>query len=381
MNFKQYNSKTVNFLLLLISLFVFFFVFELVLKLFPVNNSSDWLSVTEKTPILRHTPNHYIIYSRDWNFSISNKRWSNNYGFINEQQYRPKDNKPLIAVIGDSYVEALPNSYASSFYGKLQSSLVNCRVYSFGVSGAPLSQYLAWAKFAQNEFNPQIMIIPIIANDFDESFYKYKKTRGFHYFIDEGKSNEILLHRVDRIDSSIRKLLFKSSLFRHLFFNLHIGSKFWELKNSFIKFIQNDKTPLRYIGNVPAIVTKEQEKDGRLATDLFLANLPVLSKINTSKILFIVDGIRPNLYAEEEYGRVGLSYWQKMHDYFIYRAKLAGYNVIDMQPVFTKHFNQHGKRFEYENDGHWNDLAHNLVAQQIINSKLLRDELSSSCFE
>ena len=44
------------------------------------------------------------------------------------------------------------------------------RVYSFGMNAAPLSQYLAYAEHASETYQPAALVIPIIENDFDESY-------------------------------------------------------------------------------------------------------------------------------------------------------------------------------------------------------------------
>jgi len=58
-----------------------------------------------------------------------------------------------------------------SFHGLLQDELVDkCNVYSFGMSGAPLSQYVAWMKHANRNYTPFIFVFNIIGNDFDERY-------------------------------------------------------------------------------------------------------------------------------------------------------------------------------------------------------------------
>ena len=42
-------------------------------------------------------------------------------------------------------------------------------VYGFGKSGAPLSQYLQMTRYVIKHFDPEIIVINVIRNDFDES--------------------------------------------------------------------------------------------------------------------------------------------------------------------------------------------------------------------
>ena len=67
---------------------------------------------------------------------------SNNYGFINDVNHDENLASPLIAVIGDSYVEAIMVPFSNTITGRLVSYFVpTARVYSFAGSGVPLSQY------------------------------------------------------------------------------------------------------------------------------------------------------------------------------------------------------------------------------------------------
>ena len=354
------------------SVVFFLSILEGVLRFLPVTNSTDWTVVTEETPILSHTPDHAITYSMGWDFRYATERWSNNYGFLNDQDYVTQHPLPLIAVVGDSYVEAMLNSYENTFYGRLASAMEQTtRIYSFGVSGAQLSQYLVWAEFAAKTFGPDLLVIPIIANDFDESFFKYKRTRGFHYFSQDGSG---LLHRVDRVDSTFRRIAFSSALGRYLFFHLHVGDALRNAKNSLTKLIEGDDTPARYIGNVVADVPKVQEDDGRRATDLFLNAITNASGLPAARIVFVLDAIRPSMYDAEELSRAGSSYWAKMRDHFIAEATRGGFRVVDMQTAFLRDYAERRTVFEYPTDGHWNDLAHELVAKELRESGALAIE-------
>jgi hypothetical protein len=50
------------------------------------------------------------------------------------------------------------------------------------------------------------------------------------------------------------------------------------------------------------------------------------------------------------------------------RALQGGFHVIDMHPIFKRHYRSNKKKFEFENDWHWNGLAHSIAANNILNS-------------
>lgn len=360
------NRILVNLLTILTSFFFIILILEIFFRFMPVINSIYWGVINQDNPVLRHTPNTIITYSKDWNFKYKTNRKVNNYGFLNDQSYIQKSKNFKISVIGDSYVETLLNSYENTFYGKLENSFKShANVYSFGVSGAQLSQYLFWIEYVNENFNSDLFIIPIIANDFDESFYKYKKARGFHYF--DEKKIDGSLYLVDREYSLIRKLIFKSSLFRYIFFHLNIGDILRNAKIDFINFFSDQKTNKRYIGNVVAKVSEEQEKDGYLATKLFFKKLNQINSDN-KPIIFILDAIRPSIYDPNGLDQNAIdSFWNKMRIDFKKNAKENGYLILDMQLIFQNHFKKYKNFFEFKTDGHWNDLAHSIIHKSLLN--------------
>jgi len=99
-----------------------------------------------------------------------------------------------IAVIGDSYVEAFQVAYDASMAEKLGGELTaagrRAEVYRFGISGAPLSQYVHIAEREVIQYRPDWIVVNVVDNDFDES-YRFVQSRYTSYFlkfrIEDGK--------------------------------------------------------------------------------------------------------------------------------------------------------------------------------------------------
>ena len=47
-------------------------------------------------------------------------------------------------------------------------------------------------------------------------------------------------------------------------------------------------------------------------------------------------------------------------------AQKYKFEIIDMDTIFRKHYKINREKFEFKSDGHWNTLAHGLVAKEII---------------
>ena len=97
-------------------------VFEIALRFLPVRGSLETQPVDAPHPILHFKPNNDVVFSLGWNFQIVNKMHVNNYGFVNDQDYDPRATSPLLAVIGDSYVEAVQVPYRETLHGRLAST-------------------------------------------------------------------------------------------------------------------------------------------------------------------------------------------------------------------------------------------------------------------
>lgn len=101
---------------------------------------------------------HWRVNNMHWNYPLD---------------YSPGKDKKLIAVIGDSYIEAFQVDADKKYPCVLRDMINNeYEVYAFGISGAPLSQYLNISRYVKRHFKPDIIIFNIVHNDFDESIYQ-----------------------------------------------------------------------------------------------------------------------------------------------------------------------------------------------------------------
>ena len=87
-----------------------------------------------------------------------------------------------------------------------------------------------------------------------------------------------------------------------------------------------------------------------------------------SAILFVLDGMRPDIYSAATLEAAEKSFQAHMRAYFTAEATARGYEVRDMQPVFIERHARDGARFEFPTDKHWNALGHRLVADEVRKS-------------
>jgi hypothetical protein len=348
-----------------------FVVLEAVLRFLPVSSTPMVEPITDDQPIFRFYPDRPYLYSQGWNLKLANSGRTNNAGFVNDQLYERTDD-PLLAVIGDSYVEAFMMSYDET----LQAHLEQCtgergRVYSFAASGAPLSQYLVWAQHAREEYGADGLVIVVVNNDFDESLANYKRGPGFHHF--ERVGDEYQLRLVEYQPNPLRWLVYNSALARYLVFNLNIQNTLANLPARAMHLLKTSNPPPRCAGNTVEGASLRRVSAAKRAVDLFFEHLPQRANLPADRILFVLDGTRPALYDSDTLAEAQDSYFPQMRRYFIQQAQAKGYALIDMQPIFQRQHAKNGTRFEFEHDSHWNPTAHRLVAQQLARARLLED--------
>jgi len=335
---------------------------EVVLRFLPVPTGLATVPVTADSPVYHFTPNRDWIFSRDWDLALANRGRSNNVGFINDQDYSKHGDTPLLAVVGDSYIEAAMVHYPDTLQGHLAKSLESeLRVYSFAASGAPLSQYLIWARHAVKEYGAAALIINVVGNDFDESLAMYRAAPGFWYYVPD--TNQVLHLRLFEFHPSIlRKLVRASALLRYLVINLKVG----EVSTNMKRLVAG--SPTRFVGNTPSDTDGTRIKNSLAAIDAFFRDMTDFVGLPHNQVLFTLDGMR---YPEAAAAARG-SYFEIMREAFKSKAEALGYEVIDLDRWFFARYLASHERFEYPRDGHWNAIGHAVAAEAVMASKLIR---------
>ena len=354
------RRKTIVFgtITIILALCAYAVVAELVLRFLPVQTGLRALAVDDRNPIARFTPNRTFVFSRGWRLSLANRGRVNNVGFVNDQDYDSTSRTPLLAVVGDSYVEALMVPYDSTLQGRLARTLAGrARVYSFAMSGAPLSQYLAWADYARRTYRPTGLVVVVVLNDFDESLLKYRQAPGYYHFR-QAADSALSLERLDYRPSRVRQLLRQSALARYIFMN---GPSLLAARVSGVA------------GNTSADTNPVRVHDSERAVDAFLAQLPARAGLPSRRIALVVDAVRPALYDPHRRAAAAATYAGRLRRYLIDHGRETGFEVLDMEPVFAAHYARDGTRFEYAVDAHWSAVGHRVAAEAVMASSVFRE--------
>lgn len=314
-------------------------------------------------------------------FPVNAIKMTNDLGQFSSVDFRsftaqtPKDSYYILS-IGDSYTEALQVTNDSTFHGILNSyTTINGKKIvstSIGKSGDPLSQYLLNLQYANQRSNlkDSAVVITIVSNDFDESIYGYNGDSPGAYFELAHHDNKYEFKYVSysrKPTSSIYNFFIRhSSLGTYLIDNLQLP---YVIKDLYFCLIIKSycKTGDSFAANIvdtAELSTPKRYRDGFKATDIFLDNVVKIrtSKAQRENTVLIVDADRRHIYDKN----VNKSeYFAKQRNYFINKSRSFGFSVIDMEPVFSDHYQKHSQKFEFSNDAHWNELAHEIVSKEI----------------
>lgn len=271
---------------------------------------------------------------------INNMHW--NYPV----DYYPVQQKKLIAVIGDSYIEAFQVDVDKNYPYLLREKLkTDYEVYAFGASGFPLSQYLHVSRYVNKYFHPSILIFNIVHNDFDESIYELHPS-AYHFLQVSIDKNGLIKEIIPGPYYPVwGRVIAKSALLRYLSWNLHIGSNLGNLMAAYNKFEAN--------------ICPEDVKKNK---DLIFKGVNYLVKTirdenREKRIIFIMDAPRSAIYRSELDKRV---LWINS----AMKEICDNYKVefIDLTPLMQQDYKINHKKFESELDNHWNEYGHNFVA-------------------
>lgn len=359
------KDVALSLLLSLISIVVCLSAAEIVLRFLPVASGLRSMPVNAANPVLHFSPGRPFVYSLGWNFHTVVRGRVNNAGYVNDQDY-VRDGPPLIAVIGDSFIEAQMVPYAETLQGRLAAALAGrFRVYSIAASGAPLSQYLVFAGHAMRAYGAGAAVINVVGNDFDESLAAYKLGPGFWLYAPDA-AGTLRLRLTEHEPGGLVALARHSALARYVIINLRFQERLGRLRALVAHAVPGPAHAApRYAGNTDASVDQKRVKDSLAALDAFFRDVPERVGLPPDRVLFTLDGFRYATYVQPG------SYFDLMRRAFMEKAAAHGYEVIDLDTRFIPRHAATRERFDFSDDNHWNGLGHGVAAEAVLDSKLL----------
>jgi hypothetical protein len=361
---SRLKSGVLNLLVVLVSIALTLLAAEIALRFLPVATALPVEPPTAENPIQRYVADHPYTWSFDWNMVRVVRGRSNAQGFLANYDYDASDPRPLIAVVGDSYMESLRVPFAESLTGRLQTVLGDrARAYVFAQSGSPLSQYVAYARHACMVYRPVRLVVTVVGNDFDESIFTHRVRNGiFHLHpVANGGFDHVLTPLPE--PGLAERILRRSALALYLIRNVGITNVIADLGINLAR--ADPRQGGRYVGQVDADANPKRIEEGHHVIDWFLGELPRAACLAPNNVVIVVDTARPEVYEPSMLAATQTSYFGQMRRRILEQAKARGFRVIDTEQYFIAAYTLDGKRFEHPSDGHWNAHAHGVVTTAV----------------
>jgi hypothetical protein len=236
------------------------------------------------------------------------------------------------------------------------------RAYAFAQSGAPLSQYVAYARHGCAAYHPQKLVVTIVGNDFDESIYGHRTVDGMfhlHPRPDGSFGYKLTPYRSPGLPERIAR---NSALALYLVRNVGAAN----LLQGFLPArAQAADDRFKYAGNTLTDANPARVAEGERVIAWLLDALPREACLAPRDIVLVLDAVRPYIYADGNMPFVQASYFGRMRAKLIADATARGFIVVDMEPRFRAAAKADGQWFEYPTDNHWNPHGHAVVAQAV----------------
>jgi hypothetical protein len=322
---------------------------EILLRFLPVSTSTK--TGYYVTPsILTYPAHHKVIMASGWNLSNAHHHESNNYGFLTHRDFLPDIN--AIALIGDSYVEANMLIEEERLNTQLENKLGNRPVYAFGGPGSSLLDYSDRARFAQENFGIRDFVFIIELGDVRQTLCG---SGNIHGSCIDPVTFSVQSETQTQNSGLAKKILRESALAQYLFSQLRLKPE--EL---FKKLFDNTFSKKTGTTLAPTHQLNPPEDVSAVAVDhvisAFLSSLP---KPKGGRLILVLDSYRDYLHDTDTDPT-------PVRDRFIQLVRQAGIEIIDTKPIFYDFWQTTGLNLSVSpTDGHWNRLAHGLVADAI----------------
>lgn len=310
--------------------------------------------------VIRYKPETSGVFRRvdeiEARFSINQNGWNSPHASYALER---TPGIQRVAIVGDSYVHAREVDVDKTFAEVIERDLVSepgsLEVFRFGIKGAPLSQYLHMLRKEVLRFQPDLIIVPLIHNDFDETFRprwgRYIKS-FMHLNIENGEvvsEKEPLPYEPGWTD-----VISASATYSTL-------ERRYGAVGTLKSLVSGADEETVYQANIDVAAVSEVMDDIAVATDYVFEQFAGFSKEHGIKLVLVMDGHRDAIYAEDAGKTVPLALNQLSADV----AAKHGLPFLDLHPHFQEDWQANQTVFNFESDGHWNEYGHQLVAAAI----------------
>ena len=323
----------------------------------PVNYQQEPATISRFDP---HGPTSGLytigrLCLRGGEWRVNNAGWISSFDYVSAAERR----RPLIALFGDSYIEGFLTDTDQHIDAYLPKMLPGTDSYAFGLSGWYLEQYVAVSRYAQERYQPDVLVIFIDSADVSDSLRENGTLSPFWWQIAaQGTSFEELPPTAVYAGSRKALLAKKSALVDYLRYNAKLT-----LPGMHTTGVPQPVTGAGAAGESDAAgavaPADEAWRDLLPAADFMVGRL--CAQHPATSILFVA-------YSDRYLPVQDISGAPLFPDGRAVQVASAGRaqcSFIDLRYAFSSDWAAHHVRFEAVDGGHWNAYANHLVAQTL----------------
>ncbi len=315
---------------------------ELLLRLLPVSGATRvGTYIDARIPTFQ--PLLQTDYATGWDLRNAQRLRTNEMGFVAERSFRADPN--AVALIGDSFVDAASLPPDDRPAQQLEAALGGRRpVYSMGTAGSSLLDYAERIRFAHDKLQIRDIVVLIERGDI------WQAMCGSGNVASQCLDPSTLAPRTELQPpaSTVKRLLRQSALARYVASQLKLDPA--RLLDTLFKRneVHGPATP----ADRPAAAPRLSSAAFDAVTDAFFERI---HPFRDARLLIVVDADRRALAQ----GRIPAD---PQRQAFIQRARAAGLQVIDAEPLFAEYFASSRLSLEIgPYDGHPNALCYHLL--------------------
>jgi lysophospholipase L1-like esterase len=351
------RALAANLALSLASVLLFLAICELVIFRF-VWPGSDVPANAFVDGLVRYAPNQDGIWRVRAEiaapYRINAQGWNSGIGDYAEAR-RPGVRR--IAIVGDSFVEALQVPYDRSvgedFADGFGAKGGPVEVYRFGISGAPLSQYLHMIEHEVVRYRPDWVVVVVVHNDFDES-YKFKAGRYTSSFLKLQVAHGQVLREILPLPwhPGAVEWLRQTATARFFLYR-------WQVRPELLADLLLPRAHATIAANTDITAVLADRADVTAVTDYLFGRIDGAVRAMGARLLLVMDGDRSAIYRDAPSPALALN--RLVAD----TAARHHIPLVDLEPVFLADWQANHRRFDFDADSHWNEHGHAVAAAAI----------------
>lgn len=363
-----------NLSLLIIVLIFIFLIFEIYFRFTSVPNQTQFdpflgMSIRPNTNLHFKTTEFETDYI------------SNSYGFRDSEHSLEKDETVFrIAVIGDSFTEAIQVNQEKRFDKLIEKYLTEksnktVEILNFGTGGWGTDQEILAYKTKIKQFNPDLVILMFVYNDFQDNTIKINKP---YHTLDAGS---LVYHPAKfSYNPTLRKVLSYSAFLTQMA-NYAYKIKMRSTSKKSLNF-SPATLPYALAINWPQEEWSTEVQEAVIITSALLANLS--KEIEQNEAQFLLVSVPPapaieslslerfkQIYPNENWKTIDFSQQEKI---LLQIASENHFAFVGLYNPFIKYKQMSGIKYKqtsgeqlyFYKDEHWNEKGHLLAATAIL---------------